>query len=35
MNKYKRAVRRVNKLLKEMPEVPDFNEWAKSNPVKK
>ena len=35
MNQYKRAVRRVNKLLKDMPEVPDFNEWAKDNPIKK
>ena len=34
LNPYKRAVRTVNKKLKEMPEVVDFNDWDAANPDK-
>ena len=34
LNPYKRAVKNVNKRLKEMPEVPDFYEWSAQHPTK-
>jgi cation transport ATPase len=34
LNPYKRAVRELNKRMKDMPEVPDFVEWDLANPGK-
>ena len=33
LNDYRRAVRRVDKLLKEQPEVPDMDEWFAEHPA--
>ena len=35
MSPYKRSVRKVNKYLKSMPEVVDFETWCESHPLKK
>ena len=35
MSSYKRSVRRVDKYLKSMPEVVDFETWCESHPPKK
>ena len=34
LNPYKRGERKLNKLMRDMPEVPDFEEWSLQNPPK-